>query len=583
MPQNTLNVDSVIKKLTGPEVHNGKKTKMINLPESDIKALCQKAIQIFHSQPMLLELEAPIKVAGDIHGQFGDLLKLFQFGGFPPDANYLFLGDYVDRGKQSLETMCLLLAYKIKYPENFFLLRGNHESAQVCKIYGFFDECKRRYSTKLFKIFTDVFNVLPVAAIIDDKIFCCHGGLSPDLLHIGQIRSIQRPCDVPIEGLLCDLLWSDPSPDMGWTENDRGVSFAFGPDVVNKFLQKHDFDLICRGHQVVEDGYEFFAQRKLITIFSAPNYCGTFDNAGALMSINEDLLCSFQFLSDSGMISKKTVVVPNEAKKEHLLMVHKKKYLKSLQCSFKVARIAEVAPLILVPNCFIQKAYLRPMRFQTGGSVLAGKLALDRGWSINIGGGFHHCSASKGGGFCVYADISLLIHFLFYHFPKQVQKVMIVDLDAHQGNGYETDFKDNDSVYIMDVYNKWIYPKDASAKEAIRKNVPIDFYTDDENYLSIVKKYRNFIDALKEFSPDLLVYNAGTDVLVGDRLGGLSLTEQGIIVRDEFVFQQAISRKIPIVMLTSGGYQKKTARIIANSILNLYELGLIHNSQEYYF
>lgn len=289
----------------------------------------------------------------------------------------------------------------------------------------------------------------------------------------------------------------------------------------------------------------------------------------------------FKILNDSGMISKKTVVVPNEAKKEHLLMVHRKKYLKSLKCSFKVARIAEVAPLVLIPNCIIQKAYLRPMRYQTGGSILAGKLALDRGWAINIGGGFHHCSASKGGGFCAYADITLLIHFLLFHFPKQVQKVMIVDLDAHQGNGYESDFKDNDSVYIMDVYNKWIYPKDLQAKQAIRKNVPLDYYVDDETYLRVIKK--NLTEALKEFTPDLLVYNAGTDVLVGDRLGGLSVTEQGIIIRDEFVFHQAISRRIPIVMLTSGGYQKKTARIIANSILNLYECGLINSSQEYYF
>ncbi|XP_066154489.1 histone deacetylase 11 isoform X1 [Euwallacea fornicatus] len=306
----------------------------------------------------------------------------------------------------------------------------------------------------------------------------------------------------------------------------------------------------------------------------------------------------FKILTESGILSKNTVVVPNEATNEHLSMVHKKKYLKSLKCSFKVAQIAEVAPLILVPNCLIQKAYLRPMRFQTGGSILAGKLALERGWAINIGGGFHHCSSSKGGGFCVYADITLLIHFLFYHFPKQVQKVMIVDLDAHQGNGYQNDFKDNDTVYIMDVYNKWIYPKDIRAKEAINKNVPLDYYTDDELYLRTVKRhlkpkkidksiliiyFRNFLEALCEFTPHIIVYNAGTDVLAGDKLGGLSISEQGIISRDEFVFQQALSRKIPIVMLTSGGYQKKTARVIANSILNLYELGLINNSQEYYF
>ncbi|XP_030745744.1 serine/threonine-protein phosphatase PP1-gamma catalytic subunit-like [Sitophilus oryzae] len=293
----SVNVDKFIKRLTAPEVRKSKKIEMIDFSESEINALCLAAMDVLMKQPMLLELEAPIKVGGDIHGQFTDLLKIFEFGGYPPDANYLFLGDYVDRGKQSLETICLLLAYKVKYPENFFLLRGNHEAAQVCKIYGFYDECKRRHRIQLFKTFTDLFNRLPVAAIIDDKIFCCHGGLSPDLLHIGQIRNIERPIDVPTQGLLCDLLWSDPTPENGWIENDRGVSFGYGPDVVRKFLEKHDFDLVVRGHQVVEDGYEFFAQRKLITIFSAPNYCGSFDNAGALMSINEDLLCSFQILT----------------------------------------------------------------------------------------------------------------------------------------------------------------------------------------------------------------------------------------------------------------------------------------------
>lgn len=128
------------------------------------------------------------------------------------------------------------------------------------------------------------------------------------------------------------------------------------------------------------------------------------------------------------------------------------------------------------------------MRYQTGGSILAGKLALERGWAINIGGGFHHCSATKGGGFCPYADITLLIKFLFKHYPKEVQKVMIVDLDAHQGNGYEHDFKNNASIYIMDVFNKWIYPCDKEAKEAIRRKVQLDFLINDDAYLSIVEK-----------------------------------------------------------------------------------------------
>jgi serine/threonine-protein phosphatase PP1 catalytic subunit len=154
-------------------------------------------------------------ILGDIHGQYYDLLRLFEYGGFPPEANYLFLGDYVDRGKQSLETICLLLAYKIKYPENFFVLRGNHECASINRIYGFYDECdrftylgKRRYNIKLWKTFTDCFNCLPIAAIIDEKIFTMHGGLSPDLQSMEQIRRVMRPTDVPDTGKLLLIDWT---------------------------------------------------------------------------------------------------------------------------------------------------------------------------------------------------------------------------------------------------------------------------------------------------------------------------------------------------------------------------------------
>ncbi|WZZ21633.1 hypothetical protein YC2023_123020 [Brassica napus] len=222
-------LDDIIRRLL--DYRNPKPgTKQVMLNESEIRQLCIVSKEIFLQQPNLLELEAPIKICGDIHGQYSDLLRLFEYGGFPPAANYLFLGDYVDRGKQSLETICLLLAYKIKYPENFFLLRGNHECASINRIYGFYDECKRSKDVK------------------------------------------------------------------GWGMNDRGVSYTFGPDKVAEFLIKNDMDLICRAHQVVEDGYEFFADRQLVTIFSAPNYCGEFDNAGAMMSVDESLMCSFQIL-----------------------------------------------------------------------------------------------------------------------------------------------------------------------------------------------------------------------------------------------------------------------------------------------
>jgi len=250
---------------------------------------------------MLLELEVPLKICGDTHGQYSDLLRLFEYGGFPPEANYLFLGDYVDRGKQSLETICLLLVYKVKYPDNFFLLRGNHECASINRIYGFYDECKRRYSIRLWKTFTDCFNCLPVSAVCDDKILCMHGGLSPELSNLDQIKRVVRPTDIPDTGLLCDLLWSDPEKEIsGWGENDRGVSFTFGPDVVDGFLRKHGLDLVCRAHQVVEDGYEFFARRSLVTLFSAPNYCGEFDNAGAIMSVDETLRIGFQIIRPLG-------------------------------------------------------------------------------------------------------------------------------------------------------------------------------------------------------------------------------------------------------------------------------------------
>jgi len=211
---------------------------------------------------VFLELEAPIKICGDLHGQFADLLKLLNFGGLPPDANYLFLGDYVDRGQHSIETICLLLAYKIKYPENFFLLRGNHEIAEINRMYGFYDDCKRRYSIRIWKKFTDCFNCLPVSAIIDDKILCMHGGLSPDLHNLDQLKEIRRPTDVPDKGLLCDLLWSDPDKDeKNWGENERGVSYVFGERALSNFNKANDIDLVCRAHQVVDDGYEFFGNR----------------------------------------------------------------------------------------------------------------------------------------------------------------------------------------------------------------------------------------------------------------------------------------------------------------------------------
>ena len=293
--KNQIDVDNILERLLS--VRRNKPGKTVDLKEEAIKYLIDKSMIIFKEQKMLIELEAPLRVCGDIHGQYYDLLRIFEHCGFPGEFNYLFLGDYVDRGKQSLETICLLLAYKIKYPLKVHLLRGNHESSVTNRIYGFYDECKRRYNVRLWRNFTELFNYLPVAALIDEKILCMHGGLSPDLRNLSSISEISRPTEIPDSGLLCDLLWSDPDKEvLDFDENDRGVSVVFGEKIVQEFNRKNDLDLIIRAHQVVDDGYEFFAQRQLITIFSAPNYCGEFDNSAGIMIIDDALTCSLKVL-----------------------------------------------------------------------------------------------------------------------------------------------------------------------------------------------------------------------------------------------------------------------------------------------
>ncbi|VDK32713.1 unnamed protein product [Taenia asiatica] len=281
-----------------------KANRSLMLTSDEMTSICRSVRALFLAQPGLLDLGGPIKVCGDIHGQYDDLLRLFELCGLPDKVNYLFLGDYVDRGRQSLETICLLFCYKLRYPTRFFLLRGNHESQAISRIYGFFEECRKRFSVKLWRTFIDAFSCLPVSAIIENQIFCCHGGLSPEMLTPEltsladlkrKIREIVRPCDVPDCGLLCDLLWSDPwylesvadgREPRGWEPSERGVSYMFGPDIIDRFLDRFNLDLICRAHQVVEDGYEFYANRSLVTIFSAPNYCGEFDNAAAVFCLN---------------------------------------------------------------------------------------------------------------------------------------------------------------------------------------------------------------------------------------------------------------------------------------------------------
>ena len=293
-----LLVEKMLNKLLSAKT--AKPRTLINFDLSDIEKLCYLAREVFLQQPMLVETTAPLVICGDTHGQFYDLLKIFEVCGFPPNKRYLFLGDYVDRADQSIETICLLLCYKIKFPNDFYLLRGNHEDSSINRIYGFYDECKRRYTPRLWKTFAGVFNCMPVAALVEQQILCMHGGISPELYDLQQINKLERPSSTPDYGLMCDLMWADPDVDVtGWAESDRGVSFVFGYQVIKEFNKQFDLSLIVRGHQVVEDGYEFHANRNLVTVFSAPNYCGEFDNAGGIMTIDEEMVCSFKIIKPS--------------------------------------------------------------------------------------------------------------------------------------------------------------------------------------------------------------------------------------------------------------------------------------------
>ncbi|THU59224.1 hypothetical protein C4D60_Mb03t22710 [Musa balbisiana] len=206
--------------------------------ESEVKALCLKAIEILVEESNVQRVDAPVTICGDIHGQFYDMKELFKVGGECPKTNYLFLGDFVDRGFYSVETFLLLLALKVRYPDRITLIRGNHESRQITQVYGFYDECLRKYgSVNVWRYCTDIFDYLSLSALIENKIFSVHGGLSPaittldQLLELSdqQIRTIDRKQEVPHDGGMCDLLWSDPEDAVdGWGISPRGAGYLFG-------------------------------------------------------------------------------------------------------------------------------------------------------------------------------------------------------------------------------------------------------------------------------------------------------------------------------------------------------------------
>lgn len=309
----------------------GKLRRCENLEEHEVKALCDRAREILVEESNVQNIDAPITICGDIHGQFYDLLELFKVGGQIPMRSYLFLGDFVDRGFYSVESFLYLLCLKIRYPDRITLIRGNHESRQITQVYGFYDECLRKYgSVNVWRYCTDIFDYLSLAAVVENKVMCVHGGLSPAIDTLDQIRMMDRKQEVPHEGGMCDLLWSDPEDIEGWGISPRGAGYLFGGDVVQKFFEINDVNLIARAHQLVMEGFKTMfpfkseshgrilssptSARKedgtpnsqssqsimqstaseqstdaLVTVWSAPNYCYRCGNVAAILELDEHL------------------------------------------------------------------------------------------------------------------------------------------------------------------------------------------------------------------------------------------------------------------------------------------------------
>lgn len=273
-------VDGWLEKLYGEQ----------ELSEMEVKSLCEKAREVLSQESNVQGVVCPVTVCGDVHGQYYDLLELFRIGGQIPNTNYIFMGDYVDRGNHSVRTVTLLMTLKVRYKERITLTRGNHESRQITQVYGFYDECLRLYGNpNVWKMFTDLFDYLPLTALVEKQIFCLHGGLSPSIDSLHHIMDQDRVQEVPHEGPMCDLLWSDPDDRCGWGISPRGAGYTFGQDVSENFNHSNGLTLVGRAHQLVMDGYNWCHEKNVVTIFSAPNYCYRCGNQAAVMEIDEHL------------------------------------------------------------------------------------------------------------------------------------------------------------------------------------------------------------------------------------------------------------------------------------------------------
>ncbi|KAL4432241.1 hypothetical protein ABPG74_020209 [Tetrahymena malaccensis] len=278
------------------------------IEKEDLVRLVADCNKIMRNENNLLNLQDPLTVVGDIHGQFYDLLKILEVGGNPDNTKYLFLGDFVDRGSFSIEVLILLYAIKINYPETVYFLRGNHECRQMTSFFNFRDECKNKFDQEIYDIFMDSFDLMPLSCIVNGKFLALHGGISPDLKTIEDIKKLDRFKEPPRQGLFCDMLWSDPVDNEDgicehvYRQNDvRGCSYFYGNDAVRRFLESNNLISIIRAHEAQLDGYKMHRWNGgsdfpvVITIFSAPNYCDVYNNKGAVIKFENNTLNIQQF------------------------------------------------------------------------------------------------------------------------------------------------------------------------------------------------------------------------------------------------------------------------------------------------
>lgn len=278
---------------------------MCHFNQTDIEKLCDASVEIIGAQPLMLELNPPVNVIGDIHGQFYDLVRIFQTIGWPNSQPYVLQGNYVNFGNYGIETMVFLLVMKLKFPDTFFLLRGNHECDKLTKVHGFYQECKKRYGSVVWKKFVEVFNCLPIASIVGDSIFQVHSGISEKLVEVVDIYNFPRnePIDTTTKDkkVICDLLWSDPNLEEDkdeFFENPRGLGVLYPKACLQQFLKDNKLRMMVKGNQIVQEGFEILWDGMLVNLWSAPNFANDYDNKGAVMLINEELKYKFvQFVS----------------------------------------------------------------------------------------------------------------------------------------------------------------------------------------------------------------------------------------------------------------------------------------------